>query len=42
MLAQRVGEDGGVKPVERDVPAIDHVHDGLEHAGLLPLLVLEE
>lgn len=39
MLPELMREDGGVKPVERQVATIDHVDQRIEHPGLLPDLV---
>src|SRR5437868_3231353 len=41
MLAELVGEHGGVEPVEAQVAAIDHFHQRVQHLCLVPYLVAE-
>src|SRR5437764_944879 len=41
MLAELVGEDGGVEPVERELAAVDHVDQRVQHLALLPHFVAE-
>src|SRR5687767_71959 len=41
MLPELMGKDGGVEPVEGEVPAVDHVDQRLEDLRLLPDLVAE-
>ena len=41
MLTKLMGEDGGVKPVEAEFAAMDHVDQRAEDAGFLARFVAE-
>src|SRR6266513_1021929 len=41
MLAELVGEDGGVEPVEAQLAPVHHVHQRVQHLRLLARLVAE-
>ena len=39
MLAELMGHDGGIEPVEPDVSSLHEIYQRIEHLGLLPRLV---
>src|SRR6478672_2870514 len=41
MLTELVGEHGGVEPVERQLPPVDHFDQAFEHLALVADLVAE-
>jgi len=41
MLPELVAQDGGVEPVEGEIPAVNHVHQRIQDLGFLSDFVSE-